>query len=357
MFKILILFLLAINLLADESWENAIPNADNFDWVQTRSGEWLKGEIKGMYDRELEFDSDEFDIQFIDWKDVKQLISRGTTSLNIEGKGTLTGKLYVHDGIIVLSTQDESIELKRGSIISLTNGADVETSYWSGKLSFGLTLSSGNTDKTEYTAQFRTKRQTSDTRFQLDYIGNYSKTNEVETENNQRLSSAIDIFETRKFFWRPAFIEFYKDTFQNIDNKFTYGAGMGYDIYANNKINWTVFGGPAYQSTTFDEVVDEDEKTVTTPAFILTSDYDIELTRNIDFILKYQAYFVNKTSGTYVHHAIATLETELINDFNLDLSLMWDRVQDPTEGVDESGEPYLPQRDDYKTIISVGYSF
>lgn len=355
--KTLFFLLLLTTLYSNEAWENALPTADKYDWVQTSSGEWLKGEIKGMYDEKLEFDSKEFDIQTIDWEDIKQLISRSSTSLNVEGRGTLVGQLYVHDGIIVLTTDKESIELQRKSIISFTNGKDVESSYWSGKVSLGITLSSGNTDKTEYTAKFRTQRQTADTRFKVDYLGNYSKTNEIETENNQRLSSSLDIFQTRRFFWRPAFLEYYKDTFQNIDNKYTYGAGAGYDIFASKKTNWTVFAGPAYQSTSFINVSPSDEETVTTPTFILTSDYDIELTRNMDFIMKYQAYFVNKSSGTYVHHAIATLETELINDFDLDLTLVWDRIQDPTDGLDEFGLPFTPERDDYKTILSVAYSF
>ena len=338
---------------ANNTWENTLPKADKFDWIQTTSGEWLKGEIKGMYDRELEFDSDEFGIQTIDWEDVKQLISRSLTSLNVEKRGILVGQLYVHNSVIVLSTDEENIELQKEQVISLTNGANEENSYWSGKLSLGITLSSGNTDRTEFTAMFDTKRQTAKSRFQVNYIGNYSKTNKIETENNQRLSSSIDIFQTRRFFWRPAFVEYYQDTFQNIEGKYTYGAGAGYDIYASKRTHWTIFAGPAYQSTTFDNVPDTDDKTVTTPAFILTSDYDIELTKSIDFIIKYQAYFVDKDSGSYVQHALASLETELINDFDLDLSFIWDRVEDPARNSDGS----LPDKDDYKSILSVAYSF
>ena len=76
--KILLLLLLTSLIFADEAWENAIPNAKDHDWLQTTSGEWIKGEIKGMYDKEIEFDSDEFDLLTIDWSDVKQLISRST---------------------------------------------------------------------------------------------------------------------------------------------------------------------------------------------------------------------------------------------------------------------------------------
>jgi len=353
MFKWILLNLLSITLVASQSWKEAVPSADKFDWVQTTSGEWLKGEIKGMYERELEFDSDEFGIQFIDWDDVKQLMSHSITSLNIENVGTLSGRLHIHDDIIVLTTPTKTHEIQRNQIISLTNGGDTESSYWSGKLSFGLTLDSGNTDRTEYTTKFNTKRQTSSTRFQANYIGNYTKTNDVETENNHRVNASIDIFQTRRFFWRPAFVEFFKDVFQNIASKYSYGAGAGYDIYASPRTNWTVFAGPAYQKTNFETVPDGDDDSETTPAFLITSDYDIELTKSIDLIIKYQAYLVNKRSGTYVQHALTSLETELIKDFDLDVTWIWDRIQDPTQNADGS----LPDRDDFKTIISIAYSF
>ena len=353
MFKIVLIIFLTLNLFAENSWEDNVPAADKYDWVQTQSGEWLKGEIKGMYGRTLAFDSKEFDLQNIDWIDIKRLISHSLVSLNIEGRGVLTGKLNMHDGFIFLSMEDETLEIKEDQIISMTSGADTESSYWSGEFSLGLTFSSGNTDKKEYAAKFNTKRQTANTRYKINYIGNYSQTQDIETENNQRLSSSVDIFQTRRFFWRPAFVEIYKDTFQNIEKKATYGLGAGYDIYANPRTNWTVFAGPAYQITTFDAVPEGNDKTEETPAIILTSDYDFEITSSLDFIAKYQAYFVNKKSGTYVQHALITLESELINDFDLDLTVIWDRVQDPAENEDGT----LPERDDYKTILSVAYSF
>jgi hypothetical protein len=56
-----------------KAWESALPPTDEFDWVQTTSGEWLKGELKVLYSGSLEFDSDEFDLQTLDWDDVAQI--------------------------------------------------------------------------------------------------------------------------------------------------------------------------------------------------------------------------------------------------------------------------------------------
>ena len=352
MLKYYFVFIFLLDILNADAWKSSAPLAERFDWLQLTSGEWLKGDIKGMYDESLEFDSDKLDLLSIDWEDVKQLKSASPISLNMEGDGTIIGQLNLYENNVTLIREEGEVVFERGLIISFTGG-DQEKNYWSIKLAAGMTLSSGNTDQTEYTAKLTLKRQTAITRFKTEYIGNYNKTNEVETENNHRLNISLDVFETRKFFWRPVSAEYYKDTFQNIDAKYTYGVGVGYDIVASPKTEWTVFAGPAIQTTYFVDVEPGEDDKETTPAFVVSSDYEIELTRRIDFIAKYQAYFVNQKSGTYIHHALATIETELINDFDLDFTFMWDRVQDPTADADGS----VPERDDYKMIFSIAYTF
>ena len=45
-----------------------------FDWIQLTNGEWLKGDLKVLYNDSLEFDSDELDLLTFDWEDVHQVI-------------------------------------------------------------------------------------------------------------------------------------------------------------------------------------------------------------------------------------------------------------------------------------------
>ena len=58
--------------LPDLSW---VPPQDSFDWIQLKSGEWLKGRLKAMQERKLEFDSDELNDLTFDWKDIRQVRS------------------------------------------------------------------------------------------------------------------------------------------------------------------------------------------------------------------------------------------------------------------------------------------
>jgi hypothetical protein len=61
---------------------------DKFDWVQLTSGEWVKGQIKVMYEGSLEFDSEEFELLHLDFADVKEI--RSAQVLNVRMRGGQT---------------------------------------------------------------------------------------------------------------------------------------------------------------------------------------------------------------------------------------------------------------------------
>jgi hypothetical protein len=62
---------------------------------------------------------------------------------------------------------------------------------------------------------------------------------------------------------------------------------------------------------------------------------------------------VNKESGSYTHHLITGFEFEFIGDLDFDISIVWDRIQDPRQDSDGN----FPQKDDFRTIFGIGYSF
>jgi len=43
--------------MQSQAWQPPPPPPDDFDWIQLKSGEWLKGELKVLYAKKLEFDS------------------------------------------------------------------------------------------------------------------------------------------------------------------------------------------------------------------------------------------------------------------------------------------------------------
>jgi hypothetical protein len=79
--------------------------------------------------------------------------------------------------------------------------------------------------------------------------------------------------------------------------------------------------------------------------------FDTELNKKIDFNASYRFNIVNKESGKYTHHAGAVLEIELTRKFDLDLSFIWDRLQEPKPEADGR----VPDQDDFYFFFGVVY--
>ena len=70
--------------LPDLSW---VPPIDGYDWIQLNTGEWLKGRIKAMQERQIEFFSEKLSDVTFDWKDIRQVRSPRTLDvLFVDGK-------------------------------------------------------------------------------------------------------------------------------------------------------------------------------------------------------------------------------------------------------------------------------
>jgi len=337
------------------AWGAVLPPTDKFDWVQTTSGEWLKGELKVLYSGSLEFDSDEFDLQTLDWDDVAQFLGHGQKRMRFDVPGggdpiTVDGVVRVTKDKVIIDTADGTREFDRSLLISITQGAVTEIDNWSAKIDLGLNFTNGNTDQTDFTAKLDVRRRTPNNRYVLTYLGNFSATRDVQTVNNHRLNTFFDIFAKKSYFWRPVFAEYYRDPFQNIDYRTTLGFGGGYHIIDTPKTTWNVAGGPAYRATRYVSVQPGDSQKVTTPALVAGTFYDTELTKMVDFNGGYNFSIVNQASGTYTHHAIATFEIELTSILDFDISFVWDRTQDPQPRSDGS----VPDQDDFQLLLTLG---
>ena len=352
-----------INVPAEESekeyiektfkWETSKPTVVDFDWLQLVSGEWLKGEIKGLYKDSLEFDSDKLDLLTLDWEDVRYVETHIPGNANIEGHGTVYGFFEIDQKKIIVTNGDDIKEYDRSRLVSFITGGEEESDYWSVKITLGLIVRSGNTDQVDYNAKANVRRQTSFSRFVADYIGNISNTQDVETINNHLVTATHDIFKSRRFFLRPIFGQFKSDKFSNIDSQVTIGTGLGYTIIDTRRTEWDISGGPAYQATRFVSVQPGENIKETTPALVLGTDYDLEINKKLDFIYNYSTTWGNKESGGYTHHMEATFESEITGSFDLDVSFVWDHISNPTEA--EDGVTPLP--DDYRMTLGITYEY
>ena len=230
---------------AKQPWQPKAPEGlpADFDWIRLPSDEWLKGEIISMYDGKLEFDSDELGVHTFDFADIKELRSSRVLEVGLADRPPATGRLIV-DGTNARTIADAGeTAFARSEIVTIVVGAKREIDYWSGYANFGGTIRSGNTDQIDYTARLGTVRRSVRDRTGIDYIGNLTRINSEDTSNNHRVTLGWDRFLSQRLFLNLIGLEWYRDPFQNIANRWTVTAGVGYEIVDTSRTTWSATTG------------------------------------------------------------------------------------------------------------------
>lgn len=343
-----------------DPWEAFFPPPDSrFDWLKLTSGEWLKGEIKGLYNFKLEFESDELDTLKFDWDDVSILRSAGPQAIrysapeNVRIPLMAVGQLTLIGNTATIGTSPSSTTIARDQIITIATGTEKEADFWSGELGIGANIRSGNSDVADAAVTFLAERRKAESRFHFDYRGNFSKTAGIETQNNHRFNLYFDEFRTLKLYWRIVFAEYFRDKFQNIQNQLTIGTGGGYDIVRTKKTDWDVSAGIG---ALFKEAVSVEagsDAGNTSPALTLGTTFDTELTDRLDYYIKYSVRVVDEENGSFIQNTVTTLSSDITGNLDLDLTLTWDRTEDPQPKADGT----VPDQDDFRFTVSVAYEF
>ena len=335
--------------LPDLSW---VPPQDSYDWIQLNTGEWLKGRIKAMQERQIEFFSEKLSDVTFDWKDIRQLRSSRTIDVLFVNGKKVSGPVTVTPEQVTVGGAPPYV-LPRDELQSLTPGGAKERDYWSADLSAGLTLQAGNTRAIQYNAQVGLQRRTPATRLSLDYIGNFSSVNDIESANNHRVNTEFDVWLSRRFYLVLPSAEYYKDPFQNLAHRVTAGGGAGYDLIDRPNLEWNITTGPAYQHAWFDSAEPDEPTEKAAAALTFGSRFKWNITPRIKWILQYRGQYTSREVGETTHHGVSTLSVDLNKRLTLDLSGIWDRISDPKVGADG----IRPKPDDFSLVVGLGVHF
>ena len=338
-----------------DAWKPPPPASDKFDWIRMKSGEWLKGEIKIMRDGELEFDSDEFDEQEIDWDDVAELRSpRKTNKIVFDENEIAEGTILVRDGSVTVGMKDgQRLHLKRARLQTILPAETSRGAAWSGKLSLGVTARSGNTDQVDTTAHAIVHRRSALTGFTAKYDGNFGRVQGEEVVNSQLAKTNFDYFLTRRLFVTPVWAEYHRDPFQNVEARITLGAGAGYHILDEGDLQWDVSLGGAYRYTEFASVAAGDDNVEESGTGNLATHFETDLTSAVDLTFDYSlSVGIPDQKDSYQYTRLA-IEIEITKVLDLDVAVVWDRVFNPHEEADGT----VPERDDFRMTIGLGLDF
>jgi len=348
---------------ADDSmkkWTKPTPVfKQDFDWVKLTSDEWLKGDIISMYDEKLEFDSDELDVQTIDWEDVAELRSKQWQSIRMFNGTIAEGNIVIKDGDLTLTRMGVTTNYELANLLSIASSGKNERDLWDGYINLGINIRDGNTVQVDYTFSAGIQRRSASSRFKTDYVADYSRYEDQETEevkvtaDSQRLTSSYDWFFNHRIYFRAADFEYTSDDFLNLDYRIHYGIALGYHIIDTSKISWDVNLGPSYQSTKYLDVQDTESDTAQSFGLTAGTEFTFEISSNIDFETAYNIQKVDEESGDTIHHFQTGLEIDIASDFDLDLTFYADHTSKPRP--DSAG--VTPEKNDYRLVVSFGYDF
>ncbi|MBD1389592.1 DUF481 domain-containing protein [Neiella sp. HB171785] len=335
------------------NWTPPPPKSVNSTWVQLVSGEWVKGDVISMYQDRLHFDSDKLGVLSIKWGDIVTIHASGEFGIFTETDGKVIGQLdRIGDKVVIASSDSQRI-YDAFDVVSIAPREERAFSQWSAKVSLGYSVRQGNNDESEFNASADIKRQTANTRATIDYLGYMSVKDDSQTANNHRLKGVYDRFVSRKFFWRTFQGELFIDKFQNIERRTTVGSGFGYRLIENDTTDWDISTTLGYQITRFDSVEVGQQDDERTPALTASTVYDTELTHWIDWKTSMQLMIVNEVSGRYTHHLVSTISTEITKYIDFDVSVVWDRTDNPRADADG----VIPEKDDYRMVVGIGIDY
>lgn len=341
-------------------WQKPTPVfKQDFDWIKLTSDEWLKGDIISMYDEKLEFDSDELDMQTIDLEDIAELRSREWQSIRMFDGTIDEGYLVIKDGKLSLVKNGVTSHYEFSNLLSIASSGKNERDLWDGYVNLGINLREGNTVQFDYTFSAGIQRRSSSSRFKTDYTADYSRYEDKDTEqttvtaDSERLTSSYDWFFNPKIYFRAADFEYMADDFLNLDYRIHYGIALGYHIVDTSRTSWDVNLGPSYQKSKFLDVKDGESDSEDSLGLTLGTDFTFEISNDIDYDASYNVQVIDEASGGNIHHFQTGLEIDLTNDFDLDLTFYADRTENPKE--DSEGQ--VPEKNDFRLVVGLGYDF
>jgi len=337
---------------SDLDWRPPGVGLGHSDWIQLKSGEWLKGRLYYIQRRQVSFDSDEVDDLSLDLKDVRQVYPAKPMFTKFDGREQIYGQVAVSNEVVEV-VGPEQLRLPLEQLTGITPGGTREFDFWSGDFSVGLSLQSGNTRQMTLSTSAKVERRTPSTLGQLNYLGNYGEVEGVQNANNLRITGSFDAFLSRRWFLRPAYLEYYQDRLANIAHQATAAVGAGYFIFDRDRLEWKVFGGPGFQYTKYETVEVDDSDSASTPAVVLQTYFKTDITRRLKFTETIGVTLTREDAGLYSHHALSTLEFEIKRHLDMDVSFVWDYLQNPQVG--ETG--VLPQRSDFRLTLGLGMQF
>jgi len=329
--------------------EFTIKFGDTHDWLRLTSGEWLKGEVHWMREKDIEFDSDKLDLLTFSWSKVSEVHSPRVNTYVFEGRIDAAGRAVVTKENVIIETEDGVLTYPRDQLLAILEGARRERNWWSTKLGVGLSANAGNTNQGQLNIHWDLVRADPRTGSALSYDGTFGYSNREQNVNRHLGEAGVTVYYSRRLFFSPASAQFLNDRFQNLKLRATPGAGAGVHVFDTKKVKWDIGGALGYQYIRFLSIA-EGVENPQNDGFVSFRTYaDFDFTDDVELTIDWLTNVVYTQIGLTNHIGSANFSVEITDIFDLETTFRFYRTERPPPRADGS----VPKRNDYQLIVSL----
>lgn len=213
------------------------------DEVRIKNGDRLTGEIVRMEKELLIFKTTYAEEKLsISWKEVDCIVSERTLPAEFKDNEFIIGRISCPESGKV---QIESTIIGKSIPTPLNQLLAVNPSTYSGLLTLGGSLNSGNTDTRALNIATRFQVRTHKHRFTVDAKYNYGEANGETSARNSTGSLKYDFFTSEKVYsYAQSLVE--QDSLANLNLRNTEGLGFGYQFFDSRQLSLFTEAGISY---------------------------------------------------------------------------------------------------------------
>ena len=326
-----------------------IEFGDKNDWIQFKAGEWLKGELKWMRQREAEFKSKKLKLMTFKWSDIVQLQARKIKTFVFEGKVVETGKAMVTREEVIIETPDGVKVYPRDQLVSIIRGEPRERNYWSTRLRAGLSGAAGNSRNLSLNAFWSLKREDQHVRYLVSYEGTFGYASKEQTVNRNIGNAEATVYVTRRLYINALVAQFLNDRFQNLRLRATPSAGVGVHLFDTRKVEWNLDGGPGYQYTNLLSTAAGTNNPQHDGTIAVGSFFKWKFLPDNKIELEWRSNLVYTQIGLTNHTGTARLKLKITSIFRFTTEFTYLRTESPPQREDGTA----PKSNDYQLVVGV----
>ena len=324
-----------------------IEFGDGKDWLRLTSGEWLRGNLNWMRDRDFEFDGDKTDLIRKGWSNVDQLHSPKIKTYVFRRRVDAMGPAVITKDEVIVQTDEGIRTFPRSELLSILQGGTRERDWWAFEVGAGFTGAFGNSNQSSLTAKAGLGRHDQRTSTLLLYEGTFGAANRELSVSRHLGQVGVALFVSDRFYVVPAAADFFHDRFANIKFRATPAALGGIQIFDTERVEWDFEWGLGYQ---FLRVISTlpNVPNPQSDGFVPVHTYwEFEITDDIELDLRWQSNIVFTTIGNTNHIGEAVFSVEVTNILYFNTEFDYFRTEQPIPREDGS----LPESNDFQLIV------